>query len=550
MSSIYSGKNQISGGGSSGGDALTVNGHTVESDVPENAVFTDTVYDDTELSDRVNSLNYAQKTVNTELDHCFCMLSENYIPVVGEYVPFIIKEGNVKSDTTGLFKLKGNHTYQISFVLAYTASDDQSIGMGAANVLYYCYDKTNDIKIMRIEPNFASPKYELPYTYVFQYTPTTDCEIGLKVDNIYVLDILLNYYTSLGIQEIGRDITIDPLDYVNTETGIEDTPVGYIISYMGNNAPKHYLPCDGTEYNITDYPYLSEHIKTEFGSYNYFGGDGTTTFAVPDLRGEFLRGTSIATRNTGSGADVGVHQDATDIPFFRNLRNIDNLVQFRDNSTGSVAPSNMDTTKTGTGFVNIDATASGSNAGNTHPYSYTSRPTNTSVLYCIKYEPTYFMKNTIQYIGFDETVLWDGSILINHAADGIGSNLNKNITLADNISNYSTIVFKYQLYSTSNSIAYNNYQKTIFTDMFNSTSCAIKLDILWNFTFVDNVVYVSDNKILINTSYTENTSKTSADAIKLCKIVGIKSKKIASDSSAEYTDEEIKNAVANILGGE
>ena len=25
---------------------------------------------------------------------------------------------------------------------------------------------------------------------------------------------------------------------------------------------------------------------------------------------------------------------------------------------------------------------------------YTSRPTNTSVLYCIKYEPTYFMKNT------------------------------------------------------------------------------------------------------------------------------------------------------------
>ena len=32
--------------------------------------------------------------------------------------------------------------------------------------------------------------------------------------------------------------------------------------------------------------------------------------------------------------------------------------------------------------------------GATNQSHYTSRPTNTSVLYCIKYEPTYFMKNT------------------------------------------------------------------------------------------------------------------------------------------------------------
>lgn len=48
---------------------------------------------------------------------------------------------------------------------------------------------------------------------------------------------------------------------------------------------------------------------------NFFGGDRVTTFAVPDLRGEFLRGSGTATRNTGRGAAVGVHQNLTQIPF-------------------------------------------------------------------------------------------------------------------------------------------------------------------------------------------------------------------------------------------
>ena len=40
-----------------GGNSTTVNGHTVKSDVPENAVFTDTVYDDTEVKESIDDLN-------------------------------------------------------------------------------------------------------------------------------------------------------------------------------------------------------------------------------------------------------------------------------------------------------------------------------------------------------------------------------------------------------------------------------------------------------------------------------------------------------------
>lgn len=40
-----------------GGNSATVNGHTVKSDVPENAVFTDTVYDDTEVKEEIAGIN-------------------------------------------------------------------------------------------------------------------------------------------------------------------------------------------------------------------------------------------------------------------------------------------------------------------------------------------------------------------------------------------------------------------------------------------------------------------------------------------------------------
>ena len=40
-----------------GGNSDTVNNHTVKSDVPENAVFTDTVYDDTEVKEEISSIN-------------------------------------------------------------------------------------------------------------------------------------------------------------------------------------------------------------------------------------------------------------------------------------------------------------------------------------------------------------------------------------------------------------------------------------------------------------------------------------------------------------
>ena len=164
-------------------------------------------------------------------------------------------------------------------------------------------------------------------------------------------------------------------------------PVGTIISFMGTTAPQDYLPCDGTIYNIDDYSQLASFFATQFGASNYFGGNGTTTFAVPDLRGEFLRGTGTNSHtNQGNGANVGDHQDATKHAY-EFMGGSNNAIDFRGTVDGSgyIIDQNRDTTYRVEGDKQVKRTGDypveDLGSGNT---SYTSRPTNTSILWCIK----------------------------------------------------------------------------------------------------------------------------------------------------------------------
>lgn len=153
---------------------------------------------------------------------------------------------------------------------------------------------------------------------------------------------------------------------------------------MGNNVPGGYLSCDGTEYNISEYPNLAEQIKAEFGSYSYYGGDGVATFAVPDLRGEFLRGTGTNSHeNSGNGANVGEHQAATKhIGISYNGNGSYIQINMEGSLSANAEPQNIDTMINRISWIQA-YTKNGTNTSSIGPY--TSRPTNTSVLYCIKY---------------------------------------------------------------------------------------------------------------------------------------------------------------------
>lgn len=72
-------------------------------------------------------------------------------------------------------------------------------------------------------------------------------------------------------------------------------PPGTIITFGSPTPPTGYLTCNGAAISRTTYATLFASIATWWGT-----GDGSTTFNVPDFRGEFLRGF-----DGGRGVDVG-----------------------------------------------------------------------------------------------------------------------------------------------------------------------------------------------------------------------------------------------------
>ena len=68
------------------------------------------------------------------------------------------------------------------------------------------------------------------------------------------------------------------------------TPTGTVVQYAANSAPSGWLICDGGLYGRTALdPSPQVNLFGVIGT-TYGIGDGLTTFAVPDLRGMFVRG--------------------------------------------------------------------------------------------------------------------------------------------------------------------------------------------------------------------------------------------------------------------
>lgn len=73
-------------------------------------------------------------------------------------------------------------------------------------------------------------------------------------------------------------------------------PTGAVMPFAASSSlPSGWLACDGSAVSRTTYADLYAVCGTTFGA-----GDGSTTFNLPDLRGEFIRG-----YDNGRGVDSG-----------------------------------------------------------------------------------------------------------------------------------------------------------------------------------------------------------------------------------------------------
>ena len=85
---------------------------------------------------------------------------------------------------------------------------------------------------------------------------------------------------------------------------------GMIQMYAGTTEPTGWLFCDGTIYNVSDYPELAAVLGSTYG------GDGLNTFAVPDMQGRFPLGKngSYALNAKGGAPTTTLSSDQTPLP--------------------------------------------------------------------------------------------------------------------------------------------------------------------------------------------------------------------------------------------
>jgi microcystin-dependent protein len=146
------------------------------------------------------------------------------------------------------------------------------------------------------------------------------------------------------------------------------TPSGTVMAFASSTAPAGYIKANGAAISRTVYADLFAVCSTTFGS-----GDGSTTFAVPDLRGEFIRGFDDA-RGVDSGRGFGSAQGHM-------LANHTHSFQYYRSGfsyQGHYSPNYMANSE----YLETRTTADPNGGG---PYGAETRPRNVALLYCIKY---------------------------------------------------------------------------------------------------------------------------------------------------------------------
>jgi microcystin-dependent protein len=140
-------------------------------------------------------------------------------------------------------------------------------------------------------------------------------------------------------------------------------PAGSVVYFAANTPPLRFLKANGAQVSRSTYADLFAVLGTSFGA-----GDGSTTFNLPDLRGEFLRGWDDG-RGVDSGRTFGSAQaDA--------VKNHVHQFNTRDAGTAQAVPlagGNEGPTRT--------VTTGNPTAGN----AAESRPRNIALLACIKF---------------------------------------------------------------------------------------------------------------------------------------------------------------------
>ena len=180
------------------------------------------------------------------------------------------------------------------------------------------------------------------------------------------------------------NITYDDKRLLNADDLIGIIPSGAVMYFAGRTAPSGWLKANGAAVSRTTYAALFAAIGTTYGA-----GDGRSTFNLPDLRGEFLRGW-----DDGRGIDSGRAFGSAQSDAIRNIKGSLEALYGSDRYALYTKAEGAFTTDLDDGG-NETFKSSGNNyanrkkrvvfdAGRSVPTADENRPRNISLLACIK----------------------------------------------------------------------------------------------------------------------------------------------------------------------
>lgn len=291
-------------------------------------------------------------------------------------------------------KVAGGLTGQILAKRSNTSEDFQWVNPTAAvNVLIDVIPERQTLADSQTVVNFAIIKASGSAVYIdgarlietIDYTVTGTTQITLA--NSYLTGSVLHAYQNEALDQLAS-ASVDARGLVELATldeliagtspelvpavgvlreflaamGAQLTPPGAVQAFARSTPPAGWLRCNGAAVSRVTYNALFAAIGTAFGV-----GDGSSTFNLPDLRGEFVRGLDDG-RGVDPGRLLGTFQ-ADELKAHRH--------KLPTNDANQAAGSAQDGGEGSTGYDVGSVTAE---TGGTE-----TRPRNVALLYCIKH---------------------------------------------------------------------------------------------------------------------------------------------------------------------
>ena len=176
--------------------------------------------------------------------------------------------------------------------------------------------------------------------------------------------------------DTGRVPAVDVLVQYIKNIGNILTPAGAVQAFARSTPPLGWLRCNGAAVSRTTYNSLFAAIGTTFGA-----GDGSSTFNLPDLRGEFIRGLDDG-RGVDAGRLLGSAQGGA-------LQFHNHLLPTGTGSSIAPQPNIPDatwstTTDANSALPNGAVATTYGESGTSGSFASETRPRNIALLYCIK----------------------------------------------------------------------------------------------------------------------------------------------------------------------